>query len=149
MSETKTPRAVKLNEANLRQAEYIRTVYHVKVEPNVTVDDIVKPIFWTHCAGSLRIGDRVEIMPQDSSWFAEFMVMSVGNNWARVAMLRFTKFDSEAPSGAALEEYAIRWGSPTTKNRVIRMKDKSVVRDGFDTREQAQAFIDEIQKAVK
>lgn len=137
-------RAVRLNAAHLHPAEHFRTVRFARVDNNVTIEDILKPLFWTHCSGTIKAGDRVEIMPQDGSWYAEFMVMATGTTWSRVVLLQKFELDKAPPSPLQLADYDISYGSPTTKHRVLDKATRQVIKDGFETKEAAQKFIEDL-----
>lgn len=142
MSKSEIKRAVKITAAALHPAEYARTVYMVRVENHVLVADLLKPAFWTHVAAQLKKLDRVEVVPEDGSWYAEFMVLSVSANTARVVPLRVIQVDGTPIS--AIEDYYVKWGNAGTKFRVHRKADKAIMASGFDTSEDAQAHIEKL-----
>lgn len=149
MADQPAPRAVKLNQVNLRPAEAMRNVYFAFVEEHVNVEDMLKPIFWTHCAAGLQIGARVEIAPRSWAWLAEFVVTAVGPNWARVVLRRLDKLEADDVPLGALDEYYVDYGGPTAMHRVRRVKDKAIVQANFQSKALAYDHIKEIQKATK
>ena len=141
IAKTATPRAVKVTRDRLRLAQFERNVYVLYVENTTTLSDILKPIFWTHIAAGLNRKDRIEVEPEDGSWFAEFRVVSKASNWAKVVPLRIIQLDGEAVAPTALEEYYVKWASQALKYQVHRRADKAVVASKLDTSEQAMEWI--------
>jgi len=80
-------RAVK-KPTNIEESTYARTIWQVKPEIMVTVKDMLEPDFWAHVAKQLRAGDRIEAIPSDRHYFAEFFVLAASTNWAKLVLLR-------------------------------------------------------------
>lgn len=160
MADFKTPvkkvvvKAVKAVPAGLKQAHFTRNVFTLSVENHVLVSDILKPVFWTHIAAQLHKNDRVEVLPENGTWYAEFMVIASSSNWAKVVPLRIIQLDTEGVSTAALDEYYVKWGTQSTGFRVHRQADKAVMKDEkgkdlkFETAEQANEWIQAQQTAA-
>lgn len=130
--------------SQIKPAEFVRNVFAVVVSPEVRAEDLADPAAWMHVAGKLRPRDRVEVTSEDGAWFAEFMILSAGPTWARVAELRYVDFAAEVSNPEPLpDEFIVKWGNPNTKFRVIRGKDKVVVKDGFPDADAARAWIDQ------
>lgn len=62
-------------------AEYARNIFVVTPEHGTPFEDILKPSYWLHVADTvsmrLRPYDRIEVRPEDGSYFAELIVRSV------------------------------------------------------------------------
>ena len=68
-----------------------------------------------------------------------------------VAVLSFNELTGaieHAPAPVAEAEFEVGWGGPAHKHRVIRKSDRSPVKTGFDTREQAEQWVRNHMKAV-
>ena len=128
---------------SIKSAEFARNVFAVVVPAETKIADILAPHCWTHIASKLQRGDRVEIYPEDGKYFAELIVVSAGKNWAQVVLAREIPLDVEATSEMPSDEYYITYGSPSTLFRVHRKSDKKVLKDGFENKKLAQAWIDE------
>lgn len=117
-------------------------------------EDLLKPECWAHVAQLLRPGYRIEVLAEDGSYFAELLVVSAGRLWAKVAVLRkidLTEAVGEAPAQGADTVMSIMWSGPHSKFRVIRQNasgGKDVMRDGFETREEASVWMAEHIKAL-
>ena len=58
---------------NIEESTYARTVWQVKPEIAVKIKDLLDPDYWAHVAGRMRAGDRIEAIPDDRHYFAEFL----------------------------------------------------------------------------
>ena len=131
----------------LREAEYRRTIWELTVEKGVEPKAVLQPAFWAHVAGRLKIGDRIEAMAHDGSWFYELIVRSkpAGRaTEATVVPLNFydlNAIDVETKTAVAGVEYEHAWKGPTLKHCVIRLADKAIVADKLDTKDQALDWI--------
>jgi len=75
---------------SLKLAETVRSVYQITATAETKPEDLVKPEYWTHVARKLRMGDRIEVMAADATWYAELRVMEVGRKESFGARLAFT-----------------------------------------------------------
>ena len=131
-------------------SETVRNRYAVTVDPESTLDDVLKEEATQHIAAHLRIGDILEVTPADQSWYAELMVKDCGRNFAKFHTLQFVELVPTEPGGdaAASGAYTTSWGGPHQKHRVIRVADGSILKDGFPDKKAAQAWIAEHEKAT-
>lgn len=133
---------MKILKNRLTESEFSRVVWTAVPEANTTLADMVKPEYWAHVAKFLKPGARIEIQPEDNSWFAELYVRAVKDQAAVVHVLRAVTFDEapaqgEAQSGPAY--FAKFCGA--AKWRVYRAVDNAVMAEKLDTREQADQWI--------
>lgn len=70
-------------------AEYDAPRFHVRVDDDVTLEDIMRPAFWAHHAKTLRPFNVVEIVRQNMSLDMEVRVLEVGTGYVVVRPLRF------------------------------------------------------------
>lgn len=73
---------------NIEEANYERTIWQVMPESKVKIEDLLKPDYWAHVAKRLKAGDRIEAVPEDRHYFAEFFVLGASANWAKLVLLR-------------------------------------------------------------
>jgi len=130
-------------------ADSVRTRYSVTVEPESTLEDVLKEEATQHIAAQLRVSDILEVTPADQSWYAELMVKDCGRNFAKFHVLQFTELVPTEPAGDSGKEsaYVVNWGGPHQKHRVIRKADGEVLKDGFSDKKTANAWITEHEKA--
>lgn len=148
----------------LLQAEYVRLRFAITPEPTVTLAQILEPSYWVHVAAQLKPHSIIEVVPQDGSYYAELFVHSCDRTWARIRLLSVTVFDEQAlehqkeaskaantpatkrepkpiPEVNKGKEHFVDWGGPQNKARVIRMKDKEVIKQGLPSIEAARDFM--------
>ena len=93
--------------------------------------------------------DRVEVVAEDNSWFAEVLIMSTGPNWARVKLLRHVSLVEKATKAdapiAENPQFEVNYGGVSAKHRVVRLSDKSVIKDGFATKAEAVKYMQDYE----
>jgi len=135
-------REVILNPTKMKPAEYHRTTYQAIVPPDVVKDDLMKPEFWSHVAATLKTGDRIDILCQDGSYFAEPLVCNADRTWAKVYMLSYhdlTKVTLDI-SEDILNNYEVRFRGPKAWS-VIRKDDNSVLQEGLHSEEDGHLWL--------
>lgn len=134
----------------LKEADYVRNIFAVSVPPSVTPDMLKKPAFWAHVSSRLHPTDRIEVTVESGEWFAELYVVACGRNWAQTSLLRFHELtESKAPAQTAESLYYVAWRGQNYKHTVMRKSDKAVIREGFDTKDLAEAWIAQHEKTVQ
>ncbi|WP_406873294.1 hypothetical protein WHT83_06240 [Aminobacter sp. P9b] len=132
----------------LALAESKRTLYRITTGIDDTPDSLLDPRYWVHVAKQLRVDDRLEVMAFDRSWFAEILVVEVGAGGfggARMAMISVTLLTNQAEIEKPAEN-EVRWGGPKSKWQAVRITDKKVLQDGFETKDEAADWIAERSK---
>lgn len=133
-----------LGENHLKQAEYQRTVYMASPPAGTTVEQMKRPDYWANTGHLFRPGDRIEVLPEDMAFFAEFIVRDAGRLYANVHVLRNVEFDDEVKPIEA-GDYRVQWAGPAHKFRVMRTSDNSVIQTGFSTKGAALRFAQTIE----
>lgn len=122
-------------------------VHRARPELGTPIDAITDQAYWAHVSSKMRVGDLIEVVPEDASYFAELFVRDVGKLYAKVSVLRhleLNKRDAEVQTPAG---YEVRWRGPQAKYGVVRGKD--VLKDGFvDKAEATQWITDNLVKAA-
>jgi hypothetical protein len=137
----------KIHPSRFKQAEAVRNVWFAVLEEGTKFEEILDPAYWAHNAAKLRIGDRIEVAPDDGSFFAELIVRAQGNQFAKVALLR--KVDLEPTTEtSALDGFEVQWKGQQRKHCVVRLRDKQVVSEGFDTKTAAFAWLGQNAKSL-
>jgi len=138
-----------LMQDKLNQAEYVRSVFAVTLPYGTPFDDIKNPAFWAHTAAKLHPTDRIEIMDEEGTYFAEVMVSSCARNWAKVSVLRFHELAESLPEGRSsavdtlkdkMAEYEVDW-TQNTKARVVRKSDREVIKENFASKADATKWL--------
>lgn len=140
-------RAVFIDPARMKLAEYIRQDWVANVPEGVEIEDIVKPEFWSHMAAYMKPYDRLEVRQEDGSWIAELVVLMTDRTWAKVQVLNKYDLQAESVAGQAEKKHEVQWKGPHLKWCVVRLVDKSVLKDGMDKNE-AFRWMTEHEKIV-
>jgi hypothetical protein len=114
---------------------------------NATLDDLLRPDYWTHVAHKLRRGDLVEVFPEGEAYYAQLIVRSSGNGWANLEPLFLRQFETEASTKTTLTT-VVEWGGAVDKYRVIRLSDRYALSVGHNTQGAAVAWQLAHEKAV-
>lgn len=134
-----------LGPGRMKASEFANTNYTVVVENDTTFEDIQKIEFWSTHAYKMRNLDRVTIVPDDTTWLADALVLQAGKNWARVRILNSYRLDAEK-SGTETDPHYVEWKGPHRKWEVIRRQDGEVIKSELQSREDAQLYMREHEK---
>lgn len=129
-----------LREGRIKLIEFARQTHHIVPEHGTKFDDILKETYWSMVAYKLKPCDLIEVHAEDGSYYAQLYVRSCGRNWAKVSPLMIAKFEDDvATPGDA--EYKVEWKGPHRRFSVLRISDNEIIKDGFELREQADAYV--------
>jgi hypothetical protein len=136
--EKKKP-ASALIEKRMQEREHKVTDFVVDVESHVKLEDLEDPAFWAFVAPQLKMGDAIEVRPDDMSWIASYRVIWAERNFARVLQVWFKpcKFNMEAPIDSIKHKVEFKGG--TNKWCVIRLADNEIIYREIATRDEANA----------
>lgn len=132
---TKKPKFASVNALH-QTADYSRLHYHLVVEPDVTLEDILLPGFWTNQAPRLKAGDLIDVVTADYTLDVQLRVTEVEPTLVHVRPRLVGSYrdadagalDDEEVDGndvsdlelpdlyevrAAAGNYYIRWKAPT------------------------------------
>jgi len=73
---------------NIEEAAYERNVWQVKPAIKATIKDLLEPSYWAHVAKRMKAGDRIEAIPDDRHYYAEFFVLAASTNWVKLVLMR-------------------------------------------------------------
>lgn len=138
-----------LMQDRIKPAEYVRNVFAVVLPQGTKFEDVKDPAFWAHTASKLHPTDRIEVLDEEGTFFAELLVVACARNWAKVSVLRFHELTESIPdakqqtSDAMKEErakYKVDW-QQGTKARVIRLSDKQTLVDNLPSKADAEKWL--------
>lgn len=133
----------KLNIRDLQAREAAQNQWMVKAPEGATIEDVINPIFWTHCTNRINALDEVRVISFDGSWYAIVLVVFADGADVRCRLLSLHELDEVTESTVAEELFKISWGGPSQLFRVIRKADNLVVQSGFLTRKEAIRWVNE------
>ena len=137
-----------LSPTRFQGSDFARTLHVATVEENIGRDDLLLPEFWSNVAPRVRPWDRIEVRPDDGSFFAEYLVLSCGRVWVKVHELSYTDLSVKEVSLSEAEEqdgYKVRWMGPHKKFTVVRLSDKATMKDGMEKDEATQWMSEHIK----
>jgi len=130
-----------LNPSDLKARGYFSTDYQAVLADGVTLEDAMKPEFWSHInshvPAKLQRFDRIQIIPEDGTWFADLIVLSTGRGYAKTALVNRMEIGETAePVEAASTE--VIWRGPSLKWCVERRSDKTRLKTNCESRHAAE-----------
>lgn len=136
-----------LRESRVKLAEYARQRHHVVPEEGTKFEDILKEEYWAAVAYMFKPCDIIEVHAEEGSYYAELYVRASGRNWAKVAVLNKTALEP-IEAQVTRPEFEVLWKGPARRFSAIRVSDGEILKDGFETREQAVDYIKDHTRAV-
>jgi hypothetical protein len=132
--------------ARLQGGDFIRMVHCAHVADGISLEDVVKPEFWTMVEKKFRPNDHIEVYSDSNAYYAELLVISVGVHNVQTAVIRHVELDGSLPQAPG-EPFGVRWAGGA-KFRVIRKSDGKVMQEGIETKEAAYHWISDHMKAL-
>lgn len=130
-------------------AEQVRVVYSVTLGSGIKVEDLLVPSFWSLYAAQLQPRDKIEVHPEDDTWYAEYKVRDCARTWAKMVQTFYVEFDKPDPgqreaSDVAIQEalslYKVLHRGPH-KWSVVRSADGAVMTQGVQIRDEAESWL--------
>jgi len=122
-------------------AETKRNVFQALTAPEATLEDVLKPEYFSNVVRDIKAFDKIEVLNETGAWYAELLVIYKLGGQMRLHVLN--KVDIEVPELPVTDigGLKIEWGGPAHKYRVINPADNnSVLKKGFATRDEAHAW---------
>lgn len=116
-------------------ADFLRTYHQISVDPDTTLDDILRPGFWAHHTNVLRVNDLIDVLSIDGGLDVQVRVTGKGVGMVNVRPLRVWVRQQEAaaanepeltdvPAGYTVNfAPAQRWRVMTNEPHMIVSKD--------------------------
>ena len=132
----------------LQLAEHVTTTHHHTPELGIAIEDVCKPSYWANVARQMRPGDKIELLSPMGDWWALLIVRNVGKVEAAVSVLFHKVLDSAPAITAPESPYEVRYRGPTVRFSVLRKDNQSVVKEHFQTKEEAEMWVKNHEKAM-
>lgn len=138
-----------ISQSKFKQAEFVREVFVISPPPGVGLDDILTRDYWTNVSAKLKPMSRIEVMPMDNTYFAELIVTAAGKNWANVVLRDYVNLNPDIPSEKEElhAEFDVIFRGALAKWSVVRKSDKVVLRDEFQSAEEAERWLDNYKQS--
>ena len=143
-----TNKGIRIAPDRVQQAEFARAIWCVTPEHGTPFEALLSPDYWAHMAYRFKIGTILEVTADDFSYTAELIVVDCSRNWAKVVKKSYVQLDTVEKSTATLDGFEVKWSGRHTKFRVLRTSDKAVIKEGFSTHAEAEAWLSEHAKAM-
>lgn len=118
-------------------------------ESGTPPEHLLRPEYWASIK-SLKPRVRIWVEAEDGSYVGELYVLKAGQGYAKVCWMPGFPFtlpgvsaDPVAPDG-----YEIQWRGHVVKNRIVRLKDGHVLKQGLDTEDEARAWLRDHKKLL-
>jgi hypothetical protein len=104
-----------------------------------TIDDVMEPSYWMTIAHMLKVGSEIRVIPEDNSWYARLLIISVDKISATMGLIMYS--DLKKRSTVSEEQFEIRTTHNNTKYGVFRKSDGVAVKQGLATEKQAEDYL--------
>lgn len=143
-----------LSPARLKGGEYTRNVWVAVAEQDHTREHFKHPTYWSHAAQRMKPYDHIEVVRDDGTLYAEYLVLEVGRGWANVFELRYDNLTSkDVAQTQALDQvktgdYEVKFNGPHDRWIVIRKSDSQKINDKMANKEEANKWLEEHLKTI-
>lgn len=128
--------------------EYQRQDWCHNAEEGTTLADIQSDSYWALMAAQFKPYDRIEVRVDTGEWLAELLVLQCERTWAKVHLLK--SYALVAVEDVPISQrHKVEWKGPQRKWTVIRGGDLAVVREGFQSRAEANDWMASYEKAAE
>jgi hypothetical protein len=140
-------RTIILEPQRMHLAEHARQEWVVDAEEGTKVEDIMAPAYWSHMASQMKQFDHVEVRMETGEWTADFIVSTVGRNWANVHLVQQHFLSQDPGLETAMARYEVLWRGPQHKWCVKRLADNAVLQSGMDNKLAASTWLTSYENA--
>lgn len=126
--------------ARWSEAQFKQARHAITPEPGTVLEDLLNPAYYANIAPRVNVGDVIEARPADGAYYAEIYVWAKGPNWLHVSPVRYME---RPPAAAAADTrgFSIEFVEGPTKHRVVRDGDRAELARGFESADEANAWL--------
>lgn len=146
VAEVKPVLKPKFSQRDFGVSSFKRNEWHLTLQEAQTMDDVSNPRLWSDILGKQARGDTVEAFKPDTSEYAKFVVVEVGTSFIRLGKIE--GFTPVAVTIADASPLQTKWNVGKRAHDVVRKADNQVMAGGFQTKDQAVAWIDDHMKKM-
>lgn len=141
----------KLVQGRIKGAEYARNIHRATPEASTELKDVLSPAYWSHVAAKFALHDIIEVIPDGGAWYAQLLIVGCSKQHAKVVVLLAQKLnqgdkkqeDPKKDSTPTQPAFVVEFKGPQRKWSIIRSADKEYIKEGFDNKEAAAAWLAE------
>lgn len=127
-------------------------VWDYLVPEGTVIEDLLDHSYWLDQSREAKYGDEIRCVFEDGSGRVVLDVIeqreNVGLKVCLIANYSYASKESSPEMPSPHDDYAVEWGGPVHKWRVVRIKDRAVVEKGFTLREEAQTALKSHQRVM-
>lgn len=136
----------------IQSSEYARNIWIITPEVGTAPEELLAPDYWSNLAHKLKQRDRIEAWAEDLRWYAEYLVLDVGRNWAKVYLCEgsveeLREFEPKR-ANMIVPGHEVEYAGLHAKWRVKRLKDSVVLKDRCETEGEAISWLVEHAKSL-
>lgn len=139
-----------LNSTRMSSAEYQRTVWRVTAEKGTTIEEVQNPRYWSTVAVQIKPMDLIDITTDDMAWYAQLLVVAADRTWAKVVLIMHKELVASDLKANVTDEYEVEFAGPHLKHRIIRKRDRAVIKDKIsllvDANRELASYLETIRK---
>ena len=133
----------KITEARFKPRDFATKDFVIMPETGTTIEDIMRPEYFCHVAKQLAIGNKIEVIADDMSFYARLLVVGVTNLSAKVFVLEYhdladAEKSASVPGLVTSEDYEIVFRGVHSKWSVVQKDGGKVLFEGLDDRRSAE-----------
>lgn len=127
-------------------SEHKRQIYIAAPPAGTQLQEIMESVFWAHVSRHANVGDRIDCLPVDSSWYAELLVIAKpATPGLRVALLSHVDLAEISEHLIEFAGHVIRYEGPLQLWSVTRKargnKPELRLKDRLATSEEARDYV--------
>lgn len=133
---------MKILPSSIKPAEYVRTVFVIAAKHGQEFEEFKNPEAWAHVASELKIHDKVEIIAEDGTFYAEGIVTGLTKTTVKIHFYQHITL-SAVVQQSKQSPYDIEFAG-RHKWRIVRKSDEEIIQHGFDSKEAAQEEVNKL-----
>lgn len=131
----------------MTSAEYKAPIVWYCPEAGTPYEHLLRPEYWASIKG-LRANAHIYVDAEDGTYWAELKVIKVGQGFAKVVEFRHIELAAASADPSVPDGYEIQFRGPLVKNRIVRLKDGHVLKQGLDSEEEARLWLRDHKKML-
>lgn len=122
----------------------MRNIFTATPEAGTSLEQVVRSEYWSHATRLFNPSDRIEVIPEDGSYFVELLVTNVELNRVKVVELRRVVLQESVELQEDLaKDYEVKWRGNIKRHCVMRKSDKKLIKENFATGKEAAQWLND------
>ena len=133
-------RYVPLLACRLRTLEQANTQWAVVLPAGTPFNTVLDEKYWSNVAAQFKMFDRIVVNADDGAFTGTLHVRAAGRGWARMAVLDYHELGAAVPVKES-DTHTVAYRGAYAGWCVVRRADSEVIKDKFQTAEDARAWM--------